>query len=143
MNVAAILKTKGRSVATATRSATVQEVANLLAAKRIGAIVIVDGDGPVAGIVSERDVVKAIAAHGARCLCEPVTSIMTHEVITCAPGESLDEVMATMTSGRFRHVPVVEGGQLVGIVSIGDAVKFHIAEVEQEATALKSYVLAG
>jgi CBS domain-containing protein len=143
MNVAAILKTKGRAVATTPGSSSLQEVAGLLAGRKIGAVVILAADGHVDGIVSERDIVRAIAARGAGCLAEPVSAIMTREVITCAPGETLDHLMATMTAGRFRHVPVVDGGQLVGIVSIGDAVKYHIAEVEQEATALKSYVLAG
>lgn len=143
MNVAVILKSKGRSVATALGDATVEAVAGMLAARRIGAIVIVDAGGSVEGIVSERDIVKAIAARGPACLAEPAATIMTREVITCEPHESLDEVMSTMTAGRFRHVPVVEEGKLVGIVSIGDAVKHHIAEVELEANQLKSYVLAG
>jgi CBS domain-containing protein len=143
MNVAAILKTKGRAVATAERSATLQDIINLLAAKRIGAIIIVDAKDDVEGIVSERDVVRAVAAHGAACLTEPVARFMTRDVITCEPHETLDQLMSTMTTGRFRHVPVVEGEHLVGIVSIGDAVKHHIAEVELEASALKSYVLAG
>ena len=143
MNVAAILKTKGRAVATAARTATLQEIVNLLAAKRIGAIVIVNAQDDVEGIVSERDIVRAVAAHGAACLTEPVGRFMTRDVITCVPDESLDQLMSTMTAGRFRHVPVVEGQHLVGIVSIGDAVKHHIAEVELEASALKSYVLAG
>jgi len=143
MNVAAILKTKGRAVATAARTATLQEIVNLLASKRIGAIVIVNPQDDVEGIVSERDIVRAVAKHGATCLTEPVASFMTRDVVTCAPDESVDQLMSTMTAGRFRHVPVVEGRHLVGIVSIGDAVKHHIAEVELEASALKSYVLAG
>jgi CBS domain-containing protein len=143
MNVASILKTKGSDVATAPRGATLAQVAAVLANRRIGAIVIVDGGGHVEGIVSERDIIKAIAARGAQSLGEPASEIMTRNVVTCQPGESLDDVMATMTSGRFRHVPVVENGRLAGIVSIGDAVKHHIAEVEQEADALKSYVLTG
>jgi CBS domain-containing protein len=143
MNVAAILKTKGRAVATAADTVSLQEIANLLAAKRIGAVVIVDANKEVEGIVSERDIVRAIASHGANCLTEPVGRFMTRDVITCVPDESLDQLMSTMTTGRFRHVPVVEQGNLVGIVSIGDAVKYHIAEVELEASALKSYVLAG
>ena len=143
MNVAAILNVKGRLVTTAASTATVEDVARILGSKRIGAVVIVDDAGHVEGIVSERDIVRAIGARGASCLGTNVGSIMTREVVTCRPDESLDQLMSTMTAGRFRHAPVVENGQLIGIVSIGDAVKHHIAEVEQEASALKTYVLAG
>ena len=143
MNVAAILKSKGQVVTTAPSTLSIAEVAKLLANHRIGAIVIVGAGGEVEGIVSERDIVKAIAVRGSTCLDETAAAIMTREVITCDPSERLDQVMATMTSGRFRHVPIVEGGKLVGIVSIGDAVKHHIAEVELEASQLKNYVIAG
>jgi CBS domain-containing protein len=143
MNVATILKHKGRDVATVASTATLHDVARLLAEKRIGAVVIVDGRDGVAGILSERDLVRVIAGRGAQCLAEPASSIMTRDVVTCSPEEPLDSLMSTMTTGRFRHMPVIEGGRLVGIVSIGDAVKHHIAEVELEANSLKSYVLAG
>lgn len=143
MNVASILKTKGREVATCPPSATLHDVARILSEKRIGAVVIDNGNGGVAGILSERDMVRAVAARGGGCLEELASSIMTKDVITCAPDDGLDQIMATMTTGRFRHVPVVEAGRLVGIVSIGDVVKHHIAEVELEASSLKSYVLAG
>lgn len=143
MNVAAILKAKGRDVATCPPTATLHDVARQLAEKRIGAVVIDNGEGGVAGILSERDMVRAIAARGGGCLGEAASAIMTRDVITCSPDDSLEGIMATMTAGRFRHVPVVEAGKLVGIVSIGDAVKHHIAEVELEANSLKSYVLAG
>lgn len=143
MNVAAILKGKGGAITTARSDARVAAVAGLLAQHRIGAIVIVGPAGQVEGIVSERDIVKAIATRGSMCLDETADAIMTRHVITCEPSEPLDQLMSTMTAGRFRHVPVVEGGKLVGIVSIGDAVKHHIAEVELEAHALKNYVLAG
>jgi CBS domain-containing protein len=143
MNVAAILKIKGSAVATAASSATLQEVASTLATQRIGAVVIVGAQGAVTGIVSERDIVRAVAGRGGACLGETVADIMTREVITCGPDEHVDDLMSTMTAGRFRHVPVVANGQLVGIVSIGDAVKHRIAEVELEAQSLKSYVLTG
>ncbi len=143
MNVAAILKSKGGAVMTAGRDTPIETIAGLLVKHRIGAIVIVSAEGKVEGIVSERDIVKAIAARGSMCLDETADAIMTREVVTCEPDERLDRLMSTMTTGRFRHVPVVQGGQLTGIVSIGDAVKHHIAEVEQEASALKTYVLAG
>ena len=120
MNVAAILKAKGRGVATCAPDTPLHEVAKLLADKRIGATVVVDGKGAVAGILSERDLVRIIASRGGTCLPEPASAIMTRNVVTCAPEETLQALMSKMTAGRFRHVPVVEHGQLIGIVSIGD-----------------------
>jgi CBS domain-containing protein len=143
MNVAAILKGKGRTVATATPEASLVEVARRLAAKNIGAMVITGPSGRVVGIVSERDIIRAVAEKGAACLEAPVATMMTRSVVTCQEGDTLEQLMATMTAGRFRHLPVVENGQLVGIVSIGDIVKHHIAEVEMEASALKGYIVAG
>lgn len=143
MNVGAILKSKGRNVTTARSDATVQDIANRLAARRIGAIVVVGAGGKVEGIVSERDVVRMIGEHGPRALEMPVAQVMTREVVTCLETDTLEEVMSTMTAGRFRHVPVVVDDALVGIISIGDVVKHHIAEVELEASALKSYLVAG
>jgi CBS domain-containing protein len=143
MNVAAILKGKGRAVATARPDTLLSAVAEKMAAKRIGAIVVVGASGNVAGIISERDIIRAIAEHGADCLTRPVSDYMTRKVETCTEGDTLDQLMATMTAGRFRHIPVVEDGALVGIVSIGDVVKHHIAEVEMEASAMRTYLVAG
>ena len=143
MNVAAILKIKGRAVATVRTDATLQDVAEKLAKRKIGAMVIIGPGGRISGIVSERDVVRVIAEHGAKALAMSVSSVMTTDVITCSETDMIDDVMATMTERRFRHVPVVESGGLVGIVSIGDVVKHHIAEVELEASAMKSYLAAG
>lgn len=143
MNVAAILKGKGRAVATARPETTLQAVMEKLTAKRIGALVIVGASGQVVGIISERDIIRAIAENGAECLQRPVSEFMTREVVTCSEADTLEELMAIMTAGRFRHIPVVEDGALVGIVSIGDVVKHHIAEVEMEASALRTYLLAG
>jgi CBS domain-containing protein len=140
MNVNAILKQKGRAVTTAGASTTLIEVAERLAAKRIGAIVIVAARGEVAGIVSERDIVRALAAHGAECLLRPVSAVMTRQVVTCQETDTLDELMAMMTARRFRHLPVVTDNALVGIISIGDVVKHHVAEVEMEATAMREYI---
>lgn len=140
MNVSQILNQKGRSVVTERSDTSIAGVVSVLAAKRIGALLVTNPDGQLAGIVSERDVMWAIASEGPDCLERPVSSIMTRDVITCTPSSSLNEVMEMMTVGRFRHVPVMEGGRLAGIVSIGDVVKRHIAEVEMEASALKSYV---
>ena len=140
MNVAAILRHKGRAVTTAGPDTTLLEIANRLAAKRIGAIVIVDARGEVAGIVSERDIIRALAEQGVACLKRPVSETMTKHVVTCQEADTLDELMAMMTARRFRHLPVVTDGGLVGIISIGDVVKHHVAEVEMEATAMRDYI---
>jgi len=143
MNVAAILKTKGRSVATVRPDTLLDEVTKKLAGRRIGAVVVLGAGGRVDGILSERDIIRALADHGAAALEMPVAAIMTRDVITCAETDTIDQVMSTMTAGRFRHLPVVSDDALVGIVSIGDVVKNHIAEVEMEASALKTYLVAG
>jgi CBS domain-containing protein len=140
MNVAAILRQKGRAVTTAGPSMTLLDVANRLAAKRIGAIVVVGARGEVAGIVSERDIIRALSQQGPACLSQPVSETMTKQVVTCQETETLDELMAMMTARRFRHLPVVTDGALVGIISIGDVVKHHVAEVEMEAIAMREYI---
>lgn len=140
MNVATILRQKGRAVTTASPQATLLEIANKLAAKRIGAIVIVGTGGEVSGIVSERDIIRVIGSKGPECLSRPVSESMTRQVITCSEEDTLDELMRSMTEGRFRHLPVVTDGALVGIISIGDVVKHHVAEVEMEATAMREYI---
>jgi CBS domain-containing protein len=140
MNVAAILKQKGRAVTTAGPDVTLLEIADKLAAKRIGAIVIVGVRGEVAGILSERDIIRALAEQGPACLKRPVSETMTKHVVTCQETDTLDELMAMMTARRFRHLPVVTDGALVGIISIGDVVKHHVAEVEMEATAMREYI---
>ena len=140
MNVAQILKDKGHSVVVDRPDTSIGDVVRHLAAKSIGAIVIVDDDDGVAGIVSERDVMRAIAGHGGSCLERPVGDIMTRDVVSCRAQDSVNDIMGMMTAGRFRHVPVVDDGRLIGLVSIGDVVKNHIAEIELEASALRSYV---
>ena len=115
-------------------------MANKLAAKRIGAIVVVGARGEVAGIVSERDIIRGLVRPRAGCLTRPVAETMTRQVVTCQETDTLDELMAMMTARRFRHLPVVTDGALVGIVSIGDVVKHHVAEVEMEATAMREYI---
>ena len=142
MHVAHILKEKGRAVEMADGGATVAEVARQLAAKRIGAVVVAGIDGRIAGIVSERDVIKAIAEEGSDALERPVADIMTRNVVTCREADTVDEIMALMTSRRIRHLPVVEGGKLAGIISIGDVVKHRVAEVELEAMAMRDYITA-
>ena len=138
-----ILKVKGRGVSTARPDETVQDIANRLAQRKIGAIVVVGDGGAVAGIVSERDLIRTIAQHGAKALTMPVGEVMTRDVITCSEATALDEIMETMTHGRFRHLPVIEDGALVGIISIGDVVKHHIAEVELEVSAMRGYLATG
>ncbi len=140
MNVATILKQKGRAVTTASPTVTLLDAANKLAAKRIGAIVVVGSRGDVAGIISERDIVRALADAGPECLSRPVSETMTRQVVTCQETDTLEELMAMMTARRFRHLPVVTDGSLVGIISIGDVVKHHVAEVEMEATAMREYI---
>ncbi len=143
MNVAAILKEKGRDVVTAGEDTTLLEAARLLHEHGIGSIVITDGEGRVKGIVSERDIVRALATEGEALLNEPVSSAMTRDVFTCREADTIEQLMAEMTSRRFRHLPVVEGDALVGIVSIGDVVKQRIAEAEMEAAAMREYIATG
>lgn len=140
MNVYSILRQKGRAVTTASPAATLLDVAARLAAKRIGAIVVVGSGGEVAGIISERDIIRALSEAGPDCLTRPVSETMTRRVVTCQETDTLDELMAMMTARRFRHLPVVTDGALVGIISIGDVVKHHVAEVEMEATAMRDYI---
>jgi CBS domain-containing protein len=140
MSVAAILKQKGRAVATARLTMTLMEVANLLAGKRIGAVVIVGARGEVAGIISERDIIRALSVVGPDCLTQPVSQSMTNKVVTCQETDTLDELMAMMTARRFRHLPVMADDMLVGIISIGDLVKHHVAELKMEATAMGGYI---
>ena len=143
MNVAAILKQKGRAVATIAPTLTLVEAAERLAERRIGALVVVDAQDEVVGIISERDIIRTLAESGPECLARPVAESMTHQVVTCYESDTLDELMALMTTRRFRHLPVVADGSLVGIVSIGDVVKHHVAEIEMEATAMRAYITQG
>jgi CBS domain-containing protein len=143
MNVAAILKLKGREVLTAPPDTSLFEIAELLSVNRIGCIVIAEQDGKVIGIVSERDIVREIAKVGASMLKEPVESYMTKSVVSCRESDTMDRLMGEMTAHRFRHMPVVDRGRLVGLVSIGDVVRMRIAEAEMEAAAMRQYITAG
>lgn len=140
MTVAAILAGKGREVVTTTATRTVGDAVALLARRKIGALVVVDSGDRIGGIVSERDVVRAIAASGGEALAQPISAIMTKAVVTCSEGETIDSVMGRMTRGRFRHLPVVSNGRLAGIVSIGDVVKARIEQVEREAEEMRAYI---
>ena len=143
MNVAAILKLKGRSVVTTTADKSLLEIAKLLERHGIGCVVVEEDDGKVAGIVSERDLVRAIGQAGTEVLKEPVSDYMTKTVITAREADTIDRVMSEMSSHRFRHMPVVERGRLTGLVSIGDVVKMRIAEAEMEAAAMREYITTG
>jgi len=143
MNVAAILSEKGRRVFTAEPEASLQEVTRELAQNGVGCIVLVDKKGAICGIVSERDIVRALARGGSRVLDAPVSKAMTKNVIICQEADTIDRLMAEMTVQRVRHIPVVENDSLVGIVSIGDVVKHRIAEAEMEAAAMRAYIATG
>jgi CBS domain-containing protein len=140
VTVAAILGQKSHSIITAQAGETLKGVCALLASHRIGAVVITDGSGGITGILSERDIVKAVARDGGGALDRPTADYMTRTVKTCRPSDTIADVMAWMTEGRFRHLPVVDGGRLVGVVSIGDVVKQRIATAEQEAEMMRSYI---
>ena len=139
MKVQQILASKpSAAVETISASALVSEAACVLSAKRIGALVVSEDGETVAGIVSERDIVRRLGESGAGCLDQTVGSIMTTDVVTVAPAETAVSVLQRMTEGRFRHIPVMEDGKLAGLISIGDVVKARIAEVEFENTAMAS-----
>lgn len=140
MSVEGILAKKGREVVTVAAGRTLAEAVDTLNRHRIGAAVVVDESGGILGIVSERDVLRAVADDGGRALEGTVSGYMTTDVVTCSPGTGIDEVMVVMTNGKFRHLPVVENGRLGGIVSIGDLVKHRLAEVEAEHKALRDYI---
>jgi CBS domain-containing protein len=140
MTVATILSGKGRDVVTTSATISVGEAVDLLARHRIGALVVVERNDHIVGIVSERDVVRLMATHGAGALQQPVGSIMTRSVMTCSEQETIDSVMSRMTRGRFRHLPVAAGGRLTGIISIGDVVKARIEQVEREAEDMRAYI---
>lgn len=140
MPVSDILRRKGRSVFTCSPLETVAAAAAVLHARRVGALVVMDEEDRVVGILSERDVVRVIAQQGHMGLSGPVSSCMTRGVVYAEPNETATALMARMTDRRIRHLPVCEDGRLVGILSIGDLVKAKIAETEAEAEELKAYI---
>jgi CBS domain-containing protein len=141
MTVSTVLSEKGRQVVTIEPGASLAAAAGLLAEKRIGAALILGADLRLVGIISERDIVQALAARGAAALDEPVSSAMTRRVETCNEREPISNIMGRMTEGKFRHMPVVDQGRVVGIVSIGDAVKHRLREMEHESAAMRDYIL--
>ncbi|MCO6392000.1 CBS domain-containing protein [Aliihoeflea aestuarii] len=140
MTVKAILDAKGRDVMTVSPDITLAEAARLLGEKRIGAVVVTADGQKIAGILSERDIVRQIGINGAAALEERVSSAMTAKVRTCQDGHTVNQVMEIMTQSRFRHLPVERDGKLAGIISIGDVVKRRIEDVEREAEEIKQYI---
>ena len=135
-----ILKEKGGQVYSVAESATLKECAELLETRRVGAMVILNEAGGVIGVISERDIVRNIARIGAPALACTVGEVMTRQVVTARPRDTVESAMAKMTDRRIRHLPVLDGGRLIGVVSIGDLVKWRIAEADAEVTAIRSYI---
>lgn len=142
MYVSDILKHKGSDVVTTSPGETVGATARMLNVKRIGAVVVRDAAGALVGMMSERDIIRGVALHGERALNLQIQELMTSEVVTCKPTDTIAAVMKLMTHGRFRHLPVVDDGELTGMVSIGDVVKHRLEETELEAKVLRDYVIA-
>ncbi len=140
MTVLAILKRKGSDVVTIEPTADLRQAVHSLADNRIGALVVTGTQERVIGILSERDIVRAIAEHQERAFALSVAEVMTRAVVTCAKTETVSDIMERMTAGKFRHVPVVEQDRLVGIISIGDVVKSRLEEMASEAEALRDYI---
>ena len=141
MTVWAILSSKGSTVVTIEPAASLAEATKLLSTHRIGAVIVTDSEGRVIGVLSERDIVRALADRGAAALDLRVEQAMTRRVVTAGQADTVGEIMGRMTAGKFRHIPVVEDDRLVGVVSIGDVVKYRLEEVERESNAMRDYIL--
>jgi CBS domain-containing protein len=140
MIVKNILAGKRGNVVTIEPTADLAAAVKLLAERRIGAVVILGADHGIVGVLSERDIVRALAEHGPTVLNEPVGQVMTRDVKTCSEEDTIGDLMGRMTTGKFRHMPVVQQEKLIGIVSIGDVVKFRVEEIDHEAKALRDYI---
>ena len=140
MHVKNILSAKGSHVISIEPTATVANAARTLAEHKIGALLVLGPDRRIIGILSERDVVRVLAEQGTAALAQPLAQVMTRKVFTCSPSETIGVIMERMTAGKFRHVPVVEQDQVVGMVSIGDVVKYRLQEMEHESAALRDYI---
>jgi CBS domain-containing protein len=140
MTVKSILSSKGRDVATIEPTATLEAAIALLAQRRIGALVVLGPERRLIGILSERDIVRVLATQGAGALSAPLAQVMTRKVSTCSESDTVSAIMEQMTAGKFRHVPVLDQDRLVGIVSIGDVVKYRLGEMEREQEALRDYI---
>jgi len=139
MLVRQILDAKGGTVVSTRTDATIAEVAKLLRREKIGAVVVMDA-GSLCGIISERDLARGLADHGNELLEMKVGQLMTRDVVTCAPDAGIDHLMQSMTEGRFRHLPVTQDGEMIGIISIGDVVKYRLEELEAETHQLQDYI---
>lgn len=139
MSVEAILKSKGRNVFSVRPDHSVAEAAALMSSKRVGVALVCDAKGRLMGVVSERDIVAGITQYGKGLLEMPVRNIMTSPVVTCAPGDSVKKIMEIMTERRIRHLPVVEGDEILGMVSIGDAVNYRLHEAQMETAVLRDF----
>lgn len=140
MNVKTILAAKGGDVISIEPTADLSAAAKLLSKHRIGAVVICGAGGRLAGILSERDIVRAVAEHGSSALALPVGQVMTRNVITCSENDSISELMERMTERKFRHMPVLKAERLIGVISIGDVVKSRVQEIETDAAAMRDYI---
>ena len=139
MTVRAILDSKGHHVLSVEPGAKLAEAVKLLSERRIGAVLVMS-HGQMEGILSERDVVRVLGERGAGVLEEPVSTVMTRKVVSCREKDTVSEIMETMTNGKFRHLPVVEDSKVVGLISIGDVVKWRVGEYEREQEALREYI---
>jgi CBS domain-containing protein len=140
MIVKSILSAKGSDVATIAPTATLAEATKILATRKIGALVVTGAGDRITGIISERDIVRAFAQHGGGAFGLLLSEVMTRKVVTCAPADTVAMLMERMTAGKFRHLPVVDDGRLVGIISIGDVVKYRLTELEFEQGAMRDYI---
>ncbi len=142
MIVSQILKSKAETGVIAVRpDATISEAIGILSEKRIGTLVVSKSDGALDGILSERDIVREIGRHGVSLMAEPVSKIMTSKLVTCGSGDTADGVLAMMTKGRFRHMPVMDDGAMIGLISIGDVVKARLSELSMEKDALEGMIM--
>jgi len=141
MLVSQILKNKAEGVLTVSPGSTIKEVVDLLTNKRIGAVVVSDTGKDIKGIISERDIVRELCRSGAVCLDDKVENVMTRAVMGCAPADNTDSVLETMTSKRFRHMPVMDNGEMVGFISIGDVVAARLSELQMEKDALTGMIM--
>src|SRR5262245_49471229 len=139
MTVRAILDTKGHQVQSVEPGVKLADAIKILSERRIGAVLVLD-QGRIEGILSERDIVRVLGDRGAAVLEEPVSSVMTRKVVSCQEKDTVSEIMETMTLGKFRHLPVVDDGRVVGLISIGDIVKWRVGEYEREQEALRDYI---
>lgn len=143
MNVETILRTKGRAIVSVKPAESVASAAETLHRRRVGAALVLDDEGAVIGVISERDIVRGLAMRGGVVLGMKVSELMTVEVLTCRLEDPVDRIMSIMTESRVRHLPVMRNDKLIGVISIGDVVKHRLAEIESEAQSLREYIATG